>query len=717
MISLPIDAVLPALRQALTTRHEAVLEAPPGAGKTTRVPLALLEETWLAGQTILMLEPRRLAARAAAERLASELGEKVGETVGYRIRLESRVGPKTRIEVVTEGILTRRLQDDPALEGVGLLIFDEFHERSLDADLALALSLNGRELFRDDQPLKILLMSATLEGERLAALLDDAPVVRSDGRMFPVTMQWGRPFQPGEFIEPRVVQTVLDALGSESGSLLVFLPGQAEIRRVNQQLAEALGERADILLCPLHGELDLNAQRAAIEPAPNGTRKVVLATNIAETSLTIDGVRVVIDAGLARVPRFDPGSGMMRLETQRISRASATQRAGRAGRLEPGVCYRLWSEAQHDQLAAYGTAEILQADLAGLALQLARWGVTPAQLVWLDVAAELLNSLDAQTVDFVFQQRFRHFDRVGSQQTVHDLILDLGLDRLTQLALHVLANLGAEAFDTGFLDTELLEELFVQLRQLWLGNGIDGHGELGSLAGQLKVLIVLGEGHVQNALFASLGANQTVFETRNHATGTQHQLGSRGRTASEHFAVDLAHKIDVQLVFVLGSTVGHFKTNVLLAQHFQHVVQIAVRHVGRQALYGDGVETGNGEFREYFESSHVFQVFAFFERFRLYSRSTGRVQLLLNHSFVEGSLNKIAQCFLTCAVFITLTDHAHRHLAWAEARDLGFTCGLLQTLVDFSLDAFGRHANGHAALKSGSIFNRNLHGYSSLHRR
>ncbi|WP_095067772.1 ATP-dependent helicase HrpB [Pseudomonas sp. Irchel 3A18] len=384
MISLPIDAVLPALRQALISRHEAILEAPPGAGKTTRVPLAMLDEPWLAGQTILMLEPRRLAARAAAERLASELGEKVGETVGYRIRLDSKVGPKTRIEVVTEGILTRRLQDDPALEGVGLLIFDEFHERSLDADLALALSLNGRDLFRDEQPLKILLMSATLEDERLSALLDGAPVVRSEGRMFPVAMQWGRPFQPGEFIEPRVVQAVLDALGNEPGSLLVFLPGQAEIRRVNQQLAEALGERADILLCPLHGELDLAAQRAAIEPAPKGSRKVVLATNIAETSLTIDGVRVVIDAGLARVPRFDPGSGMTRLDTQRISRASATQRAGRAGRLEPGVCYRLWSEAQHDQLAAYGSAEILQADLAGLALQLARWGVMPAQLVWLD---------------------------------------------------------------------------------------------------------------------------------------------------------------------------------------------------------------------------------------------------------------------------------------------------------------------------------------------
>lgn len=405
MNSLPIDAVLPALRRALADRDEAVLEAPPGAGKTTRVPLALLGESWLAGQTILMLEPRRLAARAAAERLASELGEGVGETVGYRIRLDSKVGPNTRIEVVTEGILTRRLQEDPSLEGVGLLIFDEFHERSLDADLALALSLNGRALFRDEQPLKILLMSATLEGARLSSLLNDAPVISSEGCMFPVSMQWGRPFQPGEFIEPRVVQTVLDALGNESGSVLVFLPGQAEIRRINQQLADAIGDRSDVLLCPLHGELDLNAQRAAIEPAPKGKRKVVLATNIAETSLTIDGVRVVIDAGLARVPRFDPGSGMTRLDTQRISRASATQRAGRAGRLEPGVCYRLWSEAQHDQLAAYGAAEILQADLAGLALQLARWGVEPTQLTWLDLppaaaysqAQDLLARLGALT--------------------------------------------------------------------------------------------------------------------------------------------------------------------------------------------------------------------------------------------------------------------------------------------------------------------------------
>ena len=488
MISLPIDAALPALRLALENRDEAVLEAPPGAGKTTRVPLALLDAPWLAGQTIVMLEPRRLAARAAAERLASELGEKVGETVGYRIRLDSKVGPKTRIEVVTEGILTRRLQADPALDGVGLLIFDEFHERSLDADLALALSLNGRELLRDEPPLKILLMSATLEGERLSRLLDDAPVVSSEGRMYPVDIRWGRPFQPGEFIEPRVVECVLHALADQAGSVLVFLPGQAEIRRVHQSLQDMLGERSDILLCPLHGELDLNAQRAAIDPAPAGKRKVVLATNIAETSLTIDGVRVVVDAGLARVPRFDPGSGMTRLDTQRISRASATQRAGRAGRLEPGVCYRLWSEAQHDQLAAHGSAEILQADLAGLALQLARWGVTPDQLRWLDQppaaafsqAQDLLARLSAFKAgsrDNLSEHGQAMAELPAHPRIAHLLLRGQGLG-LAAMACDVAALLGE--------------------RDIQRGGGADLHSRLALISGESKTARG-GQGGVQRA--------------------------------------------------------------------------------------------------------------------------------------------------------------------------------------------------------------------------
>ncbi|MGP3791111.1 ATP-dependent helicase HrpB [Pseudomonas sp. B392_1p] len=473
MQSLPIDAVLPNLRAALATRDETVLEAPPGAGKTTRVPLALLDEPWLAGQSILMLEPRRLAARAAAERLASELGEAVGETVGYRIRLDSKVGPRTRIEVVTEGILTRRLQSDPALEGVGLVIFDEFHERSLDADLALALCLNGRALLRDT-PLKILVMSATLEGERLARLLDDAPIVRSEGRMFPVAMRWSRATQPGEFIEPRVVSTVLQAVDEESGSLLVFLPGQAEIRRVAEQLADSLAGYPDVLLCPLHGELELSAQRAAIEPAPAGKRKVVLATNIAETSLTIDGVRVVIDAGLARVPRFDPGTGMTRLATQRISRASATQRAGRAGRLEPGVCYRLWSETQHEQLSAHDSPEMLQADLAGLALQLARWGVAPQELSWLDAppgaayaqARELLARLGAFQVNGSLSSHGQALAELPAHPRIAHLLLrghELGL---TELACQLAALLGE--------------------RDIVRGAGADLHSRLALLSGEVR---------------------------------------------------------------------------------------------------------------------------------------------------------------------------------------------------------------------------------------
>jgi ATP-dependent helicase HrpB len=378
---LPIDDALPALTAALRHRHAAVLVAPPGAGKTTRVPLVLFEEPWAAGKKILVLEPRRLAARAAAERMAATLKQSVGETVGLRVRFGSKVSRRTRIEVVTEGIFTRLILDDPSLDGIAAVLFDEFHERSLDADLGLALARDVQLGLRDD--LKLLAMSATLDGARVARLLGDAPVIESEGRAFPVETRYlGRDTR--EPIERQVAGAAARALRAEPGSALVFLPGQAEIRRTETMLKERIDDPT-VDVVTLYGALDAQTQDRAIAPAPKGQRKVVLATSIAETSLTIQGVRIVIDCGLARVPRFEPDVGDTRLETVRVSRASADQRRGRAGRIEPGVCYRLWDEPQTASLEAYARPEILAADLSGLLLDLAQWGTAdPATLAFLD---------------------------------------------------------------------------------------------------------------------------------------------------------------------------------------------------------------------------------------------------------------------------------------------------------------------------------------------
>ena len=378
---LPIDDALPRLTAALAANNAAVLVAPPGAGKTTRVPLVLLDEAWAKDKKILVLEPRRLAARAAAARMASTLGEPVGDIVGLRVRFGSKVSKRTRIEVITEGVFTRLVLDDPSLEGIAAVLFDEFHERSLDADLGLALACEAQQGLRED--LKILVMSATLDGARVAALLAPAPVVESEGRAFAVETRYlGR--DPRVRIESQVADAVQRALRADTGSALVFLPGAAEIRRTETLLKERVTD-PNVDIVALFGALDAREQDRAISPAPAGRRKVVLATSIAETSLTIEGVRVVIDSGLSRVPRYEPDVGLTRLETVRVSRAAADQRRGRAGRTEPGVCYRLWDEPQTGALEPYTRPEILSADLSSFVLDLAQWGVSdPTKLAFLD---------------------------------------------------------------------------------------------------------------------------------------------------------------------------------------------------------------------------------------------------------------------------------------------------------------------------------------------
>lgn len=438
---LPIEPALPELASALRDRTEAVLQAPPGAGKTTLVPLALKDEAWLDGQRIVMLEPRRLAARAAARRMAYLLGERVGQTVGYRVRMDTQVGRDTRIEVVTEGVLTRFLQEDPSLHGIGLVIFDEFHERSLHADLGLTLALESRTIFRPE--LRLLVMSATLESTAVAGLLGGAPVVTSEGRSYPVETHY-LDRRPEARIEDLTARTVRMALAEHpDGDVLVFLPGAGEIHRTADRLEDV---PADVY--PLFGNLPQDEQDRAIEPSPPGRRKVVLSTDIAESSLTIEGVRIVVDGGLMRVPRFSPRSGMTRLATVQVSRASADQRRGRAGRLGPGICYRLWTELEQHHLDAHSPPEIVQADLAPLVLELGRWGVSdPSELRWMDPppsaafaqARDLLHHLGGLDADGAITDHGRDMADLGLHPRLAHLVLSGTTLALGPLACDVAA--------------------------------------------------------------------------------------------------------------------------------------------------------------------------------------------------------------------------------------------------------------------------------------
>jgi ATP-dependent helicase HrpB len=439
---LPVEDALPGLLAALQSNNCAVLVAPPGAGKTTRAPTALLSAPWAQGGHIILLSPRRIAARAAAARMASERGERVGETIGYRVRLDSKVSARTRIEVVTEGVFTRLILEDPELAGVSTVIFDEFHERSLEGDLGLALARDAQLGLRPD--LRILVMSATLDAARVSALLGDAPVVVSEGRLHPVRHVY-RPRDQRLRLEEDVAAATRLALASEVGSALVFLPGVREIERTAELLRASINN-AGVDVRPLYGAMSSGEQDAAIAPAPAGRRKVVLATSIAETSLTIEGVRIVVDSGMARRPRFEPGLGLTRLETVRASQAAVTQRAGRAGRLEPGVCWRLWSEGETRALPAFERPEILDADLTGFALDLAAWGVAdPTQLNWLDSppkpawneAIALLKRVGALDADGLFTEHGRAVAALPLAPRLAHMVIAAAREGDALLAAHI----------------------------------------------------------------------------------------------------------------------------------------------------------------------------------------------------------------------------------------------------------------------------------------
>jgi ATP-dependent helicase HrpB len=473
MDSLPVDEALPRLKAALEGRNAAVLVAPPGAGKTTRVPLALLDAPWLNGRKIVMQEPRRLAARAAARRMAATLDEQVGETVGYRVRLDTRVGPRTRIEVVTDGLFLRMLQDDPALETVGCVIFDELHERGLETDLSFALVREAQTALRED--LRVIAMSATLDPGPVSDRLGGAPLIESAGRMFPVETRYLDRESAGR-LDDATAAAIRAALKEQGGSALVFLPGVGEIRRVQERLQGAgLGGGADVDIAPLYGDLSPADQDRAISPSPPGRRKVVLSTSIAETSLTIEGVRIVIDTGQMRLPRFSPRSGMTRLETVKVSQASADQRRGRAGRLEPGVCYRLWTEEAQRGLLPFTAPEILDADLAPLALELAAWGVSDAAtLPWLTpppaaslaTARALLLDLGAIDDQGTITPHGRAMSRIGQHPRLAHLVLkgrELGQGRVAALLAAILGERDFLRLPPGQRDVDLRHRVDIAL--------------------------------------------------------------------------------------------------------------------------------------------------------------------------------------------------------------------------------------------------------------
>ncbi len=546
MSSLPIETVLPEILRTLRDRPNALLTAPPGAGKTTRVPLALLDASWLQGKKLLVLEPRRLAARAAAHRMAVTLNESVGETVGYRMRLDTKVGLKTRIEVVTEGILTRVLQHDPSLEAYAMVLFDEFHERSLQADTGLALCLETQRLFRQD--LRLLVMSATLDCGPVGVLLGQAPTIRCDGRMFPVETRYLDQPVSG-YLDVAVTQIIRRALAHDQGSLLVFLPGMAEIRRIERTLLDAALD-SNILVAPLHGDLSQALQDAAIEPAKPGIRKIVLATSIAETSLTIDGVRIVIDAGQLRAPKFDPRSGLTRLETSRVTQDSADQRRGRAGRLEPGICYRLWTEREQASLTPRRPPEILEADLAPLVLDLALWGVgDPSELSWLTPppsgavtqAREMLTRLGALDSNGCITPHGRAMAELSLHPRLAHMILRAQSLRMTTLACAVAALLSERDIfrqHRGYRNADLR----VRLDALYGHHAIAGGATIDRGAAQ----------HIKRA--ADLWRRQLARTTIGERSNTNDQLDQVGHLLALAYPDRIAQRQD-------GSETRYLMTN------------------------------------------------------------------------------------------------------------------------------------------------------------